>query len=196
MKPITRLAIIAIYTIISGCSSIIGSINKEPIETSSNERTFGQWMDDQTTETIAAVNINKADLGFKNSRIKAISFNGVLLLIGQVSERKLIKLASDTAKDITQLKQVHNELTVGPNASLLTQSHDSWLTARIKTSIISSTDLVADKIKVITEQGTVYLMGLVTTNEAKIAVDIGRKIPGVKKIIKVFEYIPDTTKNI
>ena len=190
MMRITAFFLAGILSLISGCSTIVGSVNEEPIEIDSSERTWGSWMDDQTIETVASVNIQKADPAFKDSRIKTISFNGTLLLIGQVPNAHLKTQASNTAKKINQVKQVYNELTVGPIADLLIQSNDSWLTTKVKTGLISSDDVIADRIKVNTEKGTVYLMGIVTPKEAQAAVNVVRNTHGVQKVVKVFEYIP------
>ena len=72
---------------------------------------------------------------------------------------------------------------------MTSQANDSWLTARVKTAIAASGTLDATKLKVVTERANVYLMGLVTTAEAAAAVDIVRTVPGVVRVIKVFEYI-------
>ncbi|MDB2384629.1 BON domain-containing protein [Endozoicomonas sp.] len=190
MTRINGFILAAFVMLISGCSTIVGSVNDGPVEINPNERTWGQWMDDQAIETVAAVNIKKADPAFKKSRIKAVSFNGTLLLIGQVPDARLKELAQTTANDITQITQVYNELTVEPIANLLTQSNDVLLTTKIKTGLISSKKVIADHIKINTENGTVFLMGLVTPESAEAAVDVARNTSGVKKVVKVFEYLP------
>lgn len=190
MTRVNSLFFSVFAVLISGCSTIIGGVNNGPIEISPNERTWGQWLDDQSIETVATVNINKSDPKFKKSRIKAISFNGTLLLVGQVPNTRLQQLAQVTANNVKQVQQVYNELTIGPAISLITQSNDSLLTAKIKSALINSEDVIADHISVNTENGTVFLMGLVTAKAANTAVDIARHTSGVKKVVKVFEYLP------
>ncbi|MDD7805111.1 MAG: BON domain-containing protein [Endozoicomonas sp. (ex Botrylloides leachii)] len=186
------LLAVSLLIFLNGCSTIVGSINSGPVEINPTDRTWGQWMDDQSIETVASVNIAKADPALKKSRIKAISFNDTLLLIGQVPNERLKELAGQTAMKIKQVKQVYNELTIGDNIDLLLQSNDALLTAKIKSALISSDDVTADNIKVYTENATVYLMGLATPATAQIVVNIVRNITGVKKVVKVFEYLPDS----
>ena len=147
-------------------------------------------MDDQAIETVVAVNIQKADSGYEDSRVEVICFNGTLLLIGQVSTLALKSLAAEEAKKIHQVKKVYNELVVGAPSTLFEQSKDALLTLKIKTEFIASDDIVADRIKVNSDNGIIYLMGIVTSEEAQAAVDIVRDTQGVRKVVKVFEYIP------
>ena len=191
LNHIAGLALSGLLLLSSGCTTLVGNINEDPIRMDPRERSWGNWLDDQTIETVAAVNINKADPAFnKESRIKVISFNGIVLLVGQVPNEQLKTLAGETARKVDQVRQVYNELTIEDYASLITQSNDSWLTTKIKTGLIKSDQLSADRIKINTEKGTVYLMGLVSPREAQVAVEIARDTRGVQKVVKVFEYIP------
>ena len=179
-----------ILLLLTGCTTMIGSINEDPIRTDPTERSWGNWLDDNSIATIAEVNINKANSGFKqNSRIKVVSFNGIVLLLGQVPDKALKEEATRIVTPINNVKKVYNELTIGSPATLLEHSNDSWITTKIKTSLIQSEIVTADKIKVNTEKGTVYLMGLTTPREANAAVEVARNTRGVQKVVKVFEYV-------
>ena len=189
MKRLPALFFSSLLLLLGGCATVIETVNEDPIRMDPTERSWGSWIDDQTIETVAAVNINKADELYKSSRIKVISFNGTVLLIGQVPTSELKNLAEATAKQVDQVNKVYNELTIGNPASLLEQSNDSWLTTKVKSNLIKSEELSADRIKVNTEKGTVYLMGLATPKQAQNAVEIVRNTGGVQKIVKVFEYV-------
>ena len=189
MNKLATLTLASLLTLLSGCATVIESINEDPIQVDPTERSWGNWIDDQTIETIAGVNISKADEAFKQSRIKVVSFNGTVLLIGQVPNGQLKDLAESTVRKINHVSKVYNELTIGTPASILQQSNDTWLTTKIKSKLINSEAIHADRIKVNTEQGAVYLMGLIEPRQAQAAVDIVRNTGGVQKIIKVFEYI-------
>ncbi len=192
MRPVYSILFSALFVFATGCSTIVGSINEKPIKINPLERTWGSWLDDQTIETVTSVNIQKADPDFAHARVKVISFNGTVLLIGQVPETRLKPVATTIARGVEHVKQVYNELAVGPVADLLAQSNDSWLTSKVKSGLISSSDVVADRVKVYTEMGTVYLMGIVTPEEADAAVNVARNTSGVQKVVKVFEYpLPD-----
>ena len=189
MKTIVIVILTGLLALLSGCTTLVDSVNDEPIKIDNNKRTWGSWMDDQTIETVTAVNINKADPALRESRVKVISFNSIVLLIGQVPNEKLKKLAGQTTRNVLKVRQVYNELKIAPNANILTQSNDSWLSTKIKTSMVTNKAVIADRIKVNTEQGTVYLMGLVTPKMAQEAVSIAANTRGVSKVVKVFEYI-------
>ena len=181
--------LVAMLTLLSGCAALVDSVNQEPVVMDDSKRTWGSWLDDQTIETITAVNIDKADPALRTARIKVISFNGTVLLIGQVPNQRLKALASQVAHNVAKVRQVYNELAIGPNADLLTQSNDSWLTGKIKTTMMSTDATIADRIKINTEQGTVFLMGLVTPEMADEAATIAANTRGVSRVVKVFEYI-------
>jgi osmotically-inducible protein OsmY len=87
------------------------------------------------------------------------------------------------------IKKVHNELEVAGPTSLIARANDNWLTTKIKSSMAVSSSTDANRIKVVTENGIVYLLGLLTREEADAAVQLTRKTYGVQKIVKVFEYI-------
>ncbi len=190
MKPVYSILLIGLLALSTGCTTIVESVNKDPITLKTNERTWGSWVDDQTIETISKVNINKADQAFKTkSRVKIVSFNGIVLLLGQVPSDDLKDLAGSTIKDIEHVRQVYNELEISEPASILQQSNDTWLTTKIKTSLITTEQIPADQIKINTEKGTVYLMGLVTPKTAQDAVKMVADTHGVQRVVKVFEYI-------
>ena len=179
----------AVLMLLNGCAALVDSVNQEPIAINEGERTWGSWLDDQTVETVTTVNIKKADPALRSARVKVISFNGIVLLIGQVPNQQLKELASNTAQNVAKVRQVYNELEIGPNADLMTQSNDSWLTGKIKTAMLANDAVTGDKIKINTEQGTVFLMGLVTPEMAEEAASIAANTRGVSRVIKVFEYI-------
>ena len=179
----------AVLMLLNGCATLVDSVNQEPIAINEGERTWGSWLDDQTVETVTTVNIKKADPALRSARVKVISFNGIVLLIGQVPNQQLTELASNTAQNVAKVRQVYNELEIGPNADLMTQSNDSWLTGKIKTAMLANDAVTGDKIKINTEQGTVFLMGLVTPEMAEEAASIAANTRGVSRVIKVFEYI-------
>lgn len=188
-NTLTTGLLITALMLLSGCAALVDSVNQDPIVIDDSKRTWGSWLDDQTIETVTTVNINKADPALRTARVKVVSFNGIVLLVGQVPSQQLKDLASQAAQSVTRVRQVYNELTIGPNADLIVQSNDSWLTGKIKTAMLANNAVAADRIKINTEQGTVFLMGLVTPEMAEEATAIAAKTQGVSRVVKVFEYI-------
>ncbi len=123
------------------------------------------------------------------SHIVVSSYNGIVLLAGQTPRAELKSLAEQTASQVQRVKKVHNELQVMQPSSILARNNDAWLTTKIKTQMLTDNAVPSSRIKVITENGIVYLLGLVTQQEANSATAVVQGVSGVQKIVKLFEYI-------
>jgi osmotically-inducible protein OsmY len=187
-----RLSLLALTLClgISGCSSVINASREAPIDDDRGTRTFGSKIDDSLIETKVAVNIAKAspDLD-NNSHIVVTSFNGIVLLAGQTPRADLKQQAEQTASQVQKVKKVNNELQVIAPSSMLARSNDAWLTSKIKTEMLTDSAIPGSRIKVVTENGIVYLLGLLTQAEATRATNLVQGVSGVQKIVKLFEYI-------
>lgn len=187
MKALICLILIGALT---GCGSILSATRDTPIESNKGTRTIGSTIDDQLIETKAAVNIAKAHIDLeREARITVISYNGVVLLTGQVPRQDLKELAGSVAQRVQRVKVVHNELTVGPPLPLLARNTDALITTSAKTRLLADSAIPGRRIKVTTEAGIVYLLGLVRRNEAELAVQAVQQVGGVQRIVKLFEYI-------
>jgi osmotically-inducible protein OsmY len=187
-----RLSLLALTLClgISGCSSVINASREAPIDDDRGTRTFGSKIDDSLIETKVAVNIAKANPDLDNaSHIVVTSFNGIVLLAGQTPRADLKQLAEQTASQVQKVKKVNNELQVTGPSSMLARSNDAWLTSKIKTEMLTDSAIPGSRIKVVTENGIVYLLGLLTQAEATRATNLVQGVGGVQKIVKLFEYI-------
>jgi osmotically-inducible protein OsmY len=117
------------------------------------------------------------------------SFNGIVLLAGQTPRADLKALAEQAAGTVQRVKKVNNELQVMPPSSILARNNDAWLTTKIKSQMLTDNTIPGSRIKVVTENGIVYLLGLVTQQEANNATSLVQSVSGVQKIVKLFEYI-------
>jgi osmotically-inducible protein OsmY len=188
----TRLSLLALTLClgISGCSSVVNASREAPIDDDRGTRTLGSKIDDSLIETKVAVNVAKANPDLDNaSHIVVTSFNGVVLLAGQTPRADLKQLAEQTASQVQKVKKVNNELQVIEPSSLLARSNDAWLTSKIKTEMLTDSAIPGSRIKVVTENGIVYLLGLLTQAEATRATNLVQGVAGVQKIVKLFEYI-------
>ncbi len=182
--------LVCTLALISGCATTISAVHEGPIASNPGTRSLGAWVDDQNIETVINVNLNKASDGiFKGSHVVVTSFNGYVLLAGQVASEQLKAQAEQITRDVKKVRKVYNELEIAGPTTPLVRAGDSWITTKIKANMTAAEGFPASRIKVVTENGTVYLMGLVTTHEADQAVDIAKKSYGVQKIVKVFEYV-------
>ena len=126
---------------------------------------------------------------FKNTHVNVASFNGVVLLAGQVQEPSQRDEIEQLVRKVSGIKELHNVVTVASPTSALTQISDTWITTKVKTKLIAMNDIDPSQIKVVTEDGTVYLMGIVPPDQADIAVDIARTTDGVQRVVKIFDYV-------
>lgn len=173
----------------TGCTTLVDATTREPIELNPGERSLGMRIDDGKLETVASVNINKAHKRLDEAPIAVHSYNAVVLLVGQVPNKELRSLAGNTVGKIHSVRQVHNELEVEAPISFLTRSKDTWISTKVKTKLLASRDVEGGRVKVITENGSVFLMGLVSRAEGNKITEIVRRTSGVKKVVRVFEYI-------
>ncbi|WP_444910290.1 BON domain-containing protein [Microbulbifer sp. TRSA005] len=183
------LSALAATALLGGCSTVMEATHDGPIQQDPGKRSLGTYIDDERIETIVTVNINKAHPDLKTSNIDVTSFNGVVLLTGQVPDQKLRLLAGRTASQVQNVRQVYNETQVRGKVTFLASTSDTWLTTKVKTNLLAHKEIDGARIKVVTENGVVYLMGLLTPAEAERAADLTRSIGGVQKVVKAVEYI-------
>ncbi len=180
---------LVLTTALAGCSTVLEATHDGPIQQDPGKRSLGTYMDDQKIETVTTVNINKAHPDLKAANINVNAFNGIVLLTGQVGDNDLRLLAGRTAQQVKYVRQVYNEIQVRGTVSFLASSSDAWLTTKVKSNLLANKEIDSGRIKVVTENGVVYLMGLLTHAEAERAADVTRSIGGVQKVVKAVEYI-------
>ncbi len=130
---------------------------------------------------------------YKKSRIVISVYDGIVLLAGQTPSPEYRQRAQQIVEGIPGVKRVYNEITINGPISSMTQSSDAWITTKIKSQMMAAKGIDSDDIKVVTENGVVYLMGKVTRQQAAKATAIARKSSGVQKVVTLFEYITVTS---
>ena len=174
---------------LANCSSIVSATRNEPIGEDYGKRTTGAYVDDQLIETKSKVNLEKVDQRFKKAQVSIDSYNGVVLLTGNVVDSDMRDLATTTLQKIRKVRRVHNELEVSPPRSFGAKIGDAWLGNKVRTRFLFTKSIDSGRVKVITENGVIFLMGLVTHAEAENIVAVTQKAYGLQKIVRVFEYI-------
>lgn len=124
----------------------------------------------------------------QDTSISVSTFNRVVLLTGTAPTQELKELASKITYSVKKVKRVHNEVVIGDNSSIKDAAHDAWLTTKIKSSLLAERGLNSAQIKVVTDNNTAYLMGLVSREQADLATNVTRHVPGIVKVVKLFEY--------
>ncbi len=186
---VKKALILTALLTLHGCSSIINASTDSPIQQDRGSRTWGSMIDDETTETTALVNIKKADPNLSDAHIAVTRFNGVVLLLGQAPTNHAKQTAEKVVQSLRKVRTVYNEIIVAGPISLPARSNDSWLTTKAKSKLLAAKGVPSGRIKVVTENGVIYLMGLVSRQEAQLSVNAISNTYGAQKIVQVFEYI-------
>lgn len=160
-----------------------------PLEPDPGRRTFGAYVDDQRLETVIKVNLRKADPALAEANINVLSFNGVVLLTGEVPSSDLRQAAGEIVRSINKVRQVHNELLVKSNSTFFSRSNDNWLATKLRSKILANRDIESERVKLVVENRVVFLMGLLTREEANLVSEIAAQTEGVEKVVRVIEYI-------
>ena len=154
-----------------------------------NRRTTGVQADDEGIEWKALQRVPQkyAEVSHTNY----ISYNGRVLITGEAPNESVRQGIGDTVLAIEGVKEVFNEMTIGENSSLASRSNDTFITSQVKTKLMEVEGLSTNHVKVVTEAGVVYLMGIVSANEAHLATEAARVVSGVKKVVSLFEVLTD-----
>lgn len=180
-----RLIIICLLACLSGCANVAMT----GAQAVYNRHSLQKNLNDQyiTMNAYKAMNID--DQRFKNANISISTFHNEVLLAGEAPTKWQKTEAERIVKNIPDVTRVYNLVQIASPSSTLTRFSDTWLTAKVKAKLIASNDVDATQIKVTTENGTVYLMGILPPNEAEAAVDLASNTDGVEKVVKIFSYL-------
>ena len=178
---------------LGGCGSIMSSAGAGPIEEDPGERTLGQQMTDEGIETKAKVNITAASEGYDEAHLSVVSYNGFVLLVGQVPSGELKSLATDVVRKIEDVRRIYNELEIGKATGAGTRTNDTWITTQVKSKLLTSSDTPGRRVKVVTENSVVYLMGLLTEAEADRVALEAAEVSGAERVVQLFELISAPT---
>ncbi len=143
---------------------------------------------DHRAEQIAEYRLTHDTLIDKKCHISVATYYGIMLLVGQAPTAELKTRAYNMVKNIPNISRLYDEVTVSEPSPLATRTHDAWITSKARSKMLLQSGLRSTEIKVLTENGTVYLMGRVSHKQADLAANVVRRISGVKKVVKVFEY--------
>ena len=154
-----------------------------------DRRTTGAQVEDQTIESKSGTRITET-IGDRG-HINVTSFNRLVLVTGEVPSEADKAAVEQAISRIENVRSVVNELVIGPPSSFANRSNDTYLTGRVKASLVDAKDILANAYKVVTERSVVYLMGRVTEREAKRGADVARGVSGVRKVVLVFEVVSE-----
>jgi osmotically-inducible protein OsmY len=184
------LAVAALGAALSACAPLVVGGAAVTALVAVDRRTSGAQLDDQGIE-LRASNRLKDELGDAHARYAISSYNRRVLITGEASSEAVKTKVTQIVTGVENVREVINELGVTNSPSLKERASDTLITGRVKASLVDAKDLTASAFKVVTERGTVYLMGRVTQREADRATDIARNTQSVSRVVRVFEIITE-----
>ena len=186
---LVALSVGAAASLMSACAPLIlGGAMVGGAMVAVDRRTAGTQLEDEAIELKAGARAREVSPA---GHINVTSYNRMLLVTGEVPNETDRKAVEQVVGRIENVRSVVNELAIAGNSALGVRSSDSLISGKVKASFIDAKDLQAQALKVTTERGVVYLMGMVTEREATRASDVARTISGVQKVVRVFELISE-----
>ncbi|NKB34161.1 MAG: BON domain-containing protein [Pseudomonadales bacterium] len=190
MKLYRFFAFLGLIALTSCSTILVNTTNRDGMIEDPTERTAGAIVEDQSIETKIAVNLKAEDSSFRQARFNVISHNGVVLLVGQVESNELKAKATEIASRASaKIKRIHNELEVSGRTGFIARGNDTWIATKVRTLILANNDVPSDQVRVVVENGAVFLMGIISQSEGDNAANVARNVSGVTKVVKVFEYL-------
>jgi osmotically-inducible protein OsmY len=186
------VAALILANLVYGCAPIVvGGAAAAGGAAAYTRRSAGTFVDDEGIELKARLAIFDDKQLNSQIHINIISYNEVVLMVGQAPTEQLRTEAEAKVKSVPKVRLIHNEMTIAAPSSLMSRSSDTIITGKVKAKILGITgenDNDGLRTKVVTENGVVYLMGLLTRQEADAVTNTARQVGGVQKVVKLFEY--------
>lgn len=181
-------ATLIIATAMSGCAGVLVGSAATSAVVANDERTTGTFIEDQTIELKALDAIRSRAHLKSQTHLSVTSYNQTVLVTGQAPTEELRKEAIALISQVEKVNRIYDEIEIGAPTSLATRSNDSLITAKVKTKLFTLDGFDATKVKVVTENSVVYLMGILPPADADTAATATSFVGGVRKVVKLFEY--------
>lgn len=179
---------LVLTSIISGCAAVAVTGVAAGATVAADRRTTGTMIEDQSIELKAREEVY-ADKELRDmTHLSFTSINTILLVTGEAPSEEMRGRVIELVRNIEKVTSVHNEITIAAPSSFMSRSSDSVITSKVKTKLVADKKASSLSTKVVTEKGVVYLMGLLSREEADVATDIASKTGGVQKVVRLFQY--------
>ena len=186
---LTLVSLIGVVTVIQSCAPLVVAGAGTAAVAAHDRRTVGAFVDDSAVELKISNALREDDEARENTHINVTSMNGIVLLSGEASTAALRDRVLANARTVAGVRRVVNEIRVAPPSSIGDRSHDTWLTTKVKSKLIGTESLDSTRVKVVTENDAVFLLGIVTRKEADLATGAATSVSGVTRVVKLFEYL-------
>ena len=185
-KRLVPLALLASLPLLQGCFPLAVTGVGAAAIMATDRRTAGIYIEDETIEWKILAALRQDNRG---AHVNATSYNRHVLLTGQAPTEDEKKRVESVARGIANVREVTNELQVAGASSLASRGNDALVTSNVKARMVNNKRFSPSHVKVVTEAGVVYLMGIVTPDEGEAAAEVARTTAGVSSVVKVFEYL-------
>lgn len=182
------LVVLSVFYL-SGCAATaVSTAIVTTVDIARDRRTVGTYVDDNAVEIKIRRAIKRDQSIGKDVNISVTCLNGIVLLTGETPLHEQSSRAVSIAQQYREVRSVINQINIQPKSRFRDRSRDSWLTSKVKTRLLATRGLRAGDVKVVTERAHVYLLGMVSNTEGDLAVNAAKRVRGISRIIKVFEY--------
>ena len=190
MNIVKKLIFISLIPILfSGCAAVIVGGAGTTATVAHDRRTTGTFIEDQAIELKAGKSFFSDKEINDSSHINVTSYNTVVLITGETPSEDLRNRIVNIVRDIPKVTHVYDELTIAAPSSWTSRGSDSLITSKVKTRLLTLKNFDGTRVKIVTEKGVVYLMGLLTRAESDIATKETQQTGGVQKVVKLFQYV-------
>ena len=191
-KNVLLILLLTTGALLTGCTGImVGGTAAGVAAATHDRRTAGTIVEDQVIESKAALALLR-ETSLNGTHLNVTSVNNIVLLSGETPTEAQKKRAFELVRNVEKVRRVENEVVIGPPASMMSRSNDTWITAKVKTQVLTVKDMQGfdlTRVKIVTENGRVFLMGLVTNAEADAVTEVARRVQGVQRVVRLFEYV-------
>ena len=182
------LLLIGFAITLQGCAGIVIAGGATAGAMANDRRTSGAYVDDETIEWKIIDVLYQDEQIDAQTHLNATSYNGIVLLTGERPNQEMRVKVNEKIRGVQGVRQLHDETSIAAPSSMMSRSGDTWITSKVKTAMVTDDTDMGARTKVVTDKGVVYLMGIVSPQEADKLTELARRVGGVQKVVKVFEY--------
>ncbi|MGQ0657032.1 MAG: BON domain-containing protein [Chromatiales bacterium] len=184
-SPVLSYAILIVLApSLAGCAGVVAGGAAGTAVAAHDQRTTGTLVEDQAIELKALRRLS----GYDQIHVSVTSYNNIVLVTGEAPNEELRREVIEIVRNIEKVRRVHDEITIAAPSSMTSRTSDTILTGKVKAQLFGIKNFDATRVKVVTEKGVVYLMGLLTRKESDSVTEVARRIGGVQRVVKLFEY--------
>jgi len=190
LRPLSKAVLcVALLSSLQGCVAVMAGAAVGGAVATADRRTLGAQTEDKAIAVKAETGMS--DIIGDAGHVNVNSYNRKVLLTGEVRDEAMKRAVEDKVRGVSNVEGIMNELEIAGPSSYTSRSSDALITSKVKLSLADKKTVSATSFKVVTERGTVYLMGLVTQREGNIASEVAQGVSGVMRVVKMFEYISE-----